>query len=307
MNFKSNGKLMLTGEYLALDNALVLALPTKFGQSLVIKEIKGNGTFSWKSFTNDNKVWFESTFKLNNNSFEVIKSSNQKVSTTLIKILNNALELSSKQLNYELNYEVNTFLDFPQFWGLGSSSTLLNNVAQWFSIDPFKLHFNVFNGSGYDVAAAYSKQPITYQINNKKPLVKTVAFNPSFKNHIYFVYLNEKQNSYSEVKKYQENKNQVEIEEAILLINSITYQLITASELSHFEELLNEHEHILSSVLEIPTIKEQLFPDYKGGVIKSLGAWGGDFVLVTAKDKENLNYFKKKGYHTTLSYDEIIS
>ena len=34
MKFNSNGKLMLTGEYLALDNALVLTLPTKFGQSL---------------------------------------------------------------------------------------------------------------------------------------------------------------------------------------------------------------------------------------------------------------------------------
>jgi galactokinase/mevalonate kinase-like predicted kinase len=306
MKYKSNGKLMLTAEYLALDNALVLTLPTKFGQSLILEEKKGNGLLNWKSFTNESKVWFEATLKFNNNTFEIIESSNQKVSTTLTKVLNKALKLSTHQLNGELNYEVNTYLDFPEFWGLGSSSTLLNNIAQWFNVDPFELHFNVFNGSGYDIAAAYSNKPITYQVNNKKPLVKTVAFTPSFKEHIYFIYLNKKQNSYNEVKKYQENKNQVEIEEAIRLINSITNELIATEELSQFEDLLNQHELILSSVLGIPTIKEQLFSDYKNGIVKSLGAWGGDFVLVTIKDKEDLNYFKKKGYHTTLSYNEMI-
>ena len=35
--FYSNGKLLITGEYVVLDGAKALALPTKFGQSLVVK------------------------------------------------------------------------------------------------------------------------------------------------------------------------------------------------------------------------------------------------------------------------------
>ena len=38
-------------------------------------------------------------------------------------------------------------------------------------------------------------------------------------------------------------------------------------------------------------------------IIKSLGAWGGDFVLATRKNK---NYFIEKGFDTILSYSEII-
>ena len=38
-NFYSNGKLLLTAEYLVLDGAKALALPTKFGQDLEVKKI----------------------------------------------------------------------------------------------------------------------------------------------------------------------------------------------------------------------------------------------------------------------------
>ncbi len=45
-----------------------------------------------------------------------------------------------------------------------------------------------------------------------------------------------------------------------------------------FEELLILHEKLISKAIGISPIQERLFSDYKG-VIKSLGAWGGDFVL----------------------------
>ncbi|MEQ3661167.1 MAG: GHMP kinase, partial [Flavobacterium sp.] len=35
--YYSNGKLLLTGEYVVLDGAKALAVPTKFGQSLSIE------------------------------------------------------------------------------------------------------------------------------------------------------------------------------------------------------------------------------------------------------------------------------
>ena len=38
MNIYSNGKLLLTSEYVVLDGVACIALPTKFGQSLSVKE-----------------------------------------------------------------------------------------------------------------------------------------------------------------------------------------------------------------------------------------------------------------------------
>ena len=296
---------MLTGEYLALDNALVLTLPTKFGQTLSVETTEGNGHIEWISYTNEKKIWFKGVFNYNDNSVSIESKNDKKVAETLFKILNAALKLSPTLLNSLYNYKIITHLEFPQNWGLGSSSTLINNIAQWFNINPFDLHFKVFNGSGYDIASAYSNFPITYQINSKKPIVKQVSFNPSFKNLLYFVHLNQKQNSYNEVKKYQKNKSKNKIEKAIKITNSITTDILTAKTLVEFEKLLLEHEQTLAKVLGLPTIQKQLFSDYDLGIVKSLGAWGGDFVLVTGNETSKL-YFKNKGYHTIVSFKDMI-
>ena len=60
----------------------------------------------------------------------------------------------------------------------------------------------------------------------------------------------------------------------------------------------------MSDVLEMQTVKERFFPDFKG-VIKSLGAWGGDFVMVISKENPTA-YFEEKGFKTILSYSEMI-
>ena len=74
--------------------------------------------------------------------------------------------------------------------------------------------------------------------------------------------------------------------------------------LSEFEKLIQEHEKIISSIIELPTVKERLFPDYFG-TLKSLGAWGGDFILATG-DKNTPQYFKAKGYTTILRYSDMV-
>jgi len=38
--YRSNGKLLLTGEYVVLDGALSLALPTTLGQRLTVEKNK---------------------------------------------------------------------------------------------------------------------------------------------------------------------------------------------------------------------------------------------------------------------------
>jgi hypothetical protein len=42
--------------------------------------------------------------------------------------------------------------------------------------------------------------------------------------------------------------------------------------------------------------------------MKSLGAWGGDFILATSdrSAKETWAYFNQKGYSVCFQYDEII-
>jgi len=303
MEYRSNGKLMITGEYLALDNALVFALPTKKGQSLEVVSKIGSGIISWNSFTNEHENWFY--LKIIIKTFEILETSDSKIANTLIKVLKSANNLSSSQLQNDLDYTIETKLEFPQNWGLGSSSTLINNIALWFNIDAFMLHFSVFNGSGYDVACGSATKGICYQINNRKPIVKPIEFNPLFSDSIYFVYLNQKQNSYNEIKNYKKNLNESEIKKAVEEISKISEKIIAVESLESFEGLLNLHEEITATVLKRKTIKELLFSDYSKGIVKSLGAWGGDFVLVTGKYSD-LEYFKTKGYNTIVSYADMI-
>ena len=63
--FYSHGKLLLSGEYVVLDGALSLAIPTKYGQSLIIQTIE-EPLLSWKSFDEAKNVWFKKEFKLKN-------------------------------------------------------------------------------------------------------------------------------------------------------------------------------------------------------------------------------------------------
>lgn len=83
-----------------------------------------------------------------------------------------------------------------------------------------------------------------------------------------------------------------------------TMLVIASNSIDAFEKLLSQHEQILSEAMGIPTVKSQLFPDYKGA-IKSLGAWGGDFILAT-DDGNAKDYFINKGYRTVIPYKEMV-
>lgn len=297
--FYSNGKLFIAGEYLVLDGAEAFALPTKFGQDLVIEDLENN-QIEWKSYDSDKHLWFEEIFSFD----EVKKGSDSKVDTvksTLINILHEAYKLNPKFIDKSNGYKVSTHLSFPRNWGLGTSSTLINNIAQWAEVNAFTLLNNSFGGSGYDIACAQNNTPVLYQI--KDNLVKQVEFNPDFKDHIYFVYLNKKQNSKSAIYAYNNNKNH-HLAQSVAENNKITHAILNAKTLKEFASAVQKHEIHLSNILEMQTIKEAVFPDFNG-VIKSLGAWGGDFVMVVSKENPT-EYFVKKGYETILSYQEMI-
>lgn len=298
--FYSNGKLLITGEYVVLDGAIALALPTKYGQNLIIED-GFNKEIIWKSYDSDGSIWFDDTILFSDittkKAFE-----NNSVKTTLVDILHESYRLNSSFINDSDGYIVSTNLTFPKFWGLGTSSTLINNIASWLQIDAFTLLKNAFGGSGYDIACAQNDSAILYQLVNKKPIVKTINFNPIFKENIYFVYLNKKQNSKSAIANYRNKKGN--IANSIVAINEITEALINTTELNEFTKQIEKHEVLLSEILEMQTVKETLFPDFDGA-IKSLGAWGGDFVMVISRNNP-IDYFVAKGYDVIVSYEEMI-
>jgi len=295
--FHSNGKLLLTGEYVVLDGARALAIPTKYGQNLEVEPSEKEG-IHWQSFDEKGTVWFEDFFDLKN--FEG-QNKVSKISNTVSKILREAQILNPIFLSENEGVQIKTTLDFPRNWGLGTSSTLINNVAQWAKVDPFALLGMSFGGSGYDIAAAQNDFPILYNLENGKPESKKAQLPWDFMDSLFFVHLNKKQDSKEGILRY---RNAAVDEKNIQRISDISNKLLLCYSLSDFEKLMDAHEEIISEIIKLPTIKTQLFSDYPH-TIKSLGAWGGDFVLVTGNETE-MDYFRKKGFGTIIPFGEMI-
>ena len=298
--FYSNGKLLITGEYLVLDGAKSLALPTKFGQYLKISS-GVLGQINWSSFDYDNSVWFEETIYFN----EIVnfqQAGNLSERETLIKILHEAHLLNSDFINSSIGYSISTVLTFPKFWGLGTSSTLINNIAQWLQIDAFVLLNNSFGGSGYDIACAQNNAPILYQLENGLPIVEKVNFNPDFTDNVYFVYLNRKQSSKTAIENYYKNQKNLAFDFSV--INELTAAICKSNSIEDFSKLIDKHEEVMSKILELPIVKDNLFSDFEGS-IKSLGAWGGDFIMAVSKNNP-IAYFENKGFKTIIPYKDMI-
>lgn len=284
-----------------LDGANALALPTKFGQYLHVTSGE-NHIISWKSYDKDGSVWFEDEISFETIKKKSVSDSDKSIKNTLIEILHQAYKQNKSFLEDAIGYKVTTELTFPRLWGLGTSSTLINNIAQWLKIDAFELLRKSFGGSGYDIACAQNDTPIVYHLENETPTVEPVSFKPSFANNLYFVYLNQKQSSKAAIASYY--KKQHQIEKTIEKINRITQELLIAQTYSDFANKLEYHEILMSSILETLTVKEALFPDFDG-TVKSLGAWGGDFVLVVS-EKNPVPYFQNRGYNTIIPYRDMI-
>ncbi|MBK8344995.1 MAG: hypothetical protein IPL12_17985 [Bacteroidetes bacterium] len=92
----------------------------------------------------------------------------------------------------------------------------------------------------------------------------------------------------------------------IEIISEISEALLFCDDLPDFMQLLDEHEEVMQYVLQEEKIKTRLFDDFDG-VIKSLGAWGGDFVLaVSAQGPDYITaYFKNKGLSTAIPFSDM--
>ena len=297
MEVYSNGKVLLTGEYVILDGALSLAAPTKFGQHLKFKENLSN-LINWKSINFDGNIWFECL--ITSDTLKVKSTSSQKISNTLVEIINSIREYNPSFLK-KCGSDISTNLTFEKNLGLGSSSTLISNLSKISGVNPYTLNNKIFKGSGYDIACAESISPILYKLDKDQKIINEVSFKPSFNENIYFVYLNKKQNSISEIEKYSKNKASNSI---INEISDITSEIVVCNSIDGFNKLIEAHELIISKLISKQTVKDLLFKDFDG-YIKSLGAWGGDMIMVTSKTDPS-KYFIEKGYSTIFKFKELL-
>lgn len=305
--FFTHGKLLITGEYVVLDGATALALPTKFGQSLEIEPLEEQEIW-WQSFNKEGDLWFEERFQLkdilNGDPADFQPTSKGvKVSKTLFLTLHSAAQMQPEFFSEEKGFKIHTRTDFPLDWGLGTSSTLIVNLSKWLEIDAYALLEKTFGGSGYDIAVGLHERAITYELHGNSRSVLTTSFDPEFKDHLFFVHLNQKQNSRNSINHYRDQPKE-HLQNDIEKITSLTHKIITCTDLAEFELLLQIHENIISQVTGLNKVKSELFPDYNGS-IKSLGGWGGDFALATGGEEQK-EYFRNKGYETILSYDDMI-
>lgn len=301
MKFQSSGKLLITGEYLVLKGASSLAVPLNFRQSLTIKKSE-TSILEWTSFENG-VSWFNA--KIDSSLFEILDTVDEQKANYLVGLLKATTQLNPSFKNKMEGVTVVTEMDFKKEWGFGSSSSLISNVAYWAEVDPFELHCLVSKGSGYDVVISRSNGPLFFTKEANSYKTEKSNFHPSFKDEIYFVYLGQKQDSAKSVQHF--NQRDKSFKNEVGLISEITKHIAQAQSLDDFEYYLKEHEQIMASVLKQKTIKETVFKSLQGEA-KSLGAWGGDFAMVTWQygKKELLKNLESKNLDVIFSFDELI-
>lgn len=305
LRIKANGKLLLTGEYVVLDGAKALALPTLYGQRLEIEPLLDGETFLWISYDFEDNQWFSAVYTLHEKT--ILKTTDEVVAKRLQEIFKAIDQLTAVPFPAQACI-IRSHLDFPNEWGLGTSSTLISLLSEASGTDPYALLSATFGGSGYDIACAQSDSPIVFSLKNKIPEWSKVNFQPAFAPFLYFVYLGKKQDSREGIKHYRNTVSKEEKESAIKQINALTEKLLEHElDIFSFQKYLAEHEAVIGKLINLTPVKERCFSDFNGAV-KSLGAWGGDFVLAVSLDsEENIKkYFHEKGLDTIIPYHQMI-
>lgn len=316
--YNSHGKFLLTGEYLVLKGALALALPLKLGQSMEVEALESNNEqLCWEAFRPDGK-WFSVT--LNRDNLVNFSTNDPDKALRLSEILQAVKQLNPKAFEGN-DLRFTTRLDFDPNWGLGSSSTLIASLARWANVNPYELLKLTFGGSGYDIACASAEGPIYYQLagldgfvprNGAKqepkltPLVDPVVFNPPFADHLFFVYQGQKQSSSKEIKAFLAKVHPDDLQKDIEAVSEISRAVPKCQNIGEFSMLMQCHERIIARCICQEPVQKR-FPDFEG-TLKSLGAWGGDFILAATEwDESQVRaYFKTKGLEVIFGYKDIV-
>ncbi|HKK77697.1 MAG TPA: GYDIA family GHMP kinase [Saprospiraceae bacterium] len=302
-HYYAHGKLLLSAEYFILNGATGLAVPSAYGQHLRVQPSPDCRHIHWQSYDHREQCWFEGQFSTTD--FGIVEATDEATAERLVQIFRALVHLSKNKAFISRPRLFQTQLEFPRDWGLGSSSTLLAALADWAEVDPYALLDQTFGGSGYDLACAGSERALLYQRRAGRGHAIHVPFAPPFREKLHFVHLNRKQNSREGIRRFREK---VELDTADNdYLSRLSFQLLSAGELVTFQRLIDQHEAFIAEKLGLAKVKERYFADFPGS-IKSLGAWGGDFVLVASGEPSARvrAYFGECGMETVLSYEEMV-
>jgi mevalonate kinase len=298
----SNGKLILAGEYMVLFGARALALPLKLGQWLEVLSEAGEEVLEFTTFV-IKEIWFKARFRTN--SLEIIDTNHQSVAEYVQMVLMAARKLNHSFLRSPGKISAIATLDFNIEWGLGSSSTFTSNIAWWADIDPFELNRTISQGSGYDIACARYHTPLFYTFHRLAPVIEPVIFRPNCSEHIWFVYLGNKQSTEESLRTEIPRLHPTASE--IKEISDITTAFANAATVEKLSYLIHRHENMIAGLLGREPVQSRQFSDFKGAV-KSLGAWGGDFCMAVSEESISYvkNYFEQKGLTSVLTFNELV-
>jgi mevalonate kinase len=299
----AHGKLLLTAEYAVLDGALALALPLRYGQMLQVSTSDTPGLLHWQALEPQETCWLDA--HLNLSDFSIAQANEPVLAGTLREILLACRRQRPDFLVQATGLEVTTQTDFPRAWGLGTSSTLIAALAHWSGADPYRILNETIGGSGYDLACAYAQTPVLYRWAEGRPQIEAIPYRPAFAGQLYFVYLERKQDSREGIRRYRALGGAKQ--ELTRSAGELTAKWLDCERLAELEQVIDVHENMISEALELPKAKDLYFSDYWGAV-KSLGAWGGDFVLVTSDRSEETTraYFADRGFPVFHSWDSLV-
>ena len=265
---------------------------------MTVSELNESDSIIWRAFYEE-KPWL--SCELNPTDFSILETSHPEKAETLSRIFK-----IIKSLNPEFSPKGGTLfettLEANPDWGFGSSSTLISLLSQWAGVDPFKLNELIFNGSGFDIACASADGPILY-VRNKPG--EPVDLNYSFEDQLFLVYSGQKKKTANEVSSFLKEK--IVSEHLIAEMSALSEAFADCLEQNEFNRLIIQHEKLVSDLIEKTPVKTEYFSDFEGE-IKSLGAWGGDFYLVSSRlpFSGSKKYFENKGLTTLFRWDELI-
>ncbi len=290
-----HGKLLISGEYLIMKGAKGLAVPVRFKQHLRVKP-QAEPLVRWTSRHPDKSVWMQAEYDLDLNMIAGTPANDAGLIRNILSVL--------KKMNPNLfrrGYTLETRTEFSREWGMGTSSSLIAVLSKWAQVNPFELLDRTFGGSGFDVAVSLGgKQMLFWREKNRRKW-EFVRWQPPFRKRIFFVHLNRKQNTARVVKKFAATAVNPE---TIERITQITHQMLETGDMSRFQELMAEHEHIVGKLIGKRPVATRLFPDYDGA-IKSLGAWGGDMIMAVGGSNPE-TYFRSKGFELIFPFSKLI-
>ena len=299
---QARGKLLISAEYMVLHGSLALVLPLKKKQNLKKIRSENRNSFTWNAYR-ETDLWFRA--EIRPSTMEIVSTSDTEIAERLRLLLRTCVELNPSFQRELLIWDVETRLDFSPEWGFGSSSTLTALMAEWAGVNALDLHFMISEGSGYDVACAVAGRAILYSLQDNEPRYEPVSFQPPFADQLYFVWLGSKQSTALHLREMAGRL--IPKKELVRSFSMLTRGMLGTKELGDFRNYMEEHEAKLSELTGLERVSLTRFPGLQGSV-KSLGAWGGDFVMVASDQQADAlyNYLDRMGFPCRFRYKELI-